>query len=168
MDMNSAFIVEQMSNPVVKAVQGMKPYSTNLVLYRGDKMETAGERLLFAIKTEVTTQRRFAKLIGMSANGLNQIVKGKHRVSKMMALATEQVTGVRAKWILFNELPKFNTENMNHKFTTETIFHFTCSECKNWWSIALAHVAGSAYYPEGRAYCPHCGKESITEKLEIK
>jgi len=57
---------------------------------------------------------------------------------------------------------------MNHKFTMETIFHFTCSECKNWWSIALIHVPGAAYYPEGRAYCPHCGKESITEKMEIK
>ena len=131
-------------------------------------METAGERLLFAIKTTVATQRKFAQLIEMSPNHLNMIVKGKKRLSRIMALATEQITGVRAKWILFNELPKFNTENMNHKFTTETIFHFTCSECKNWWSIALAHVAGSAYYPEGRAYCPHCGKESITENLEIK
>ena len=43
-------------------------------------METAGDRLLFAIKTEVTTQRRFAVLIGMSANALNQIVKGKNPV----------------------------------------------------------------------------------------
>jgi len=131
-------------------------------------METAGERLLFAIFTVVTTQKRFAKLIGMTPNGLNQIVKGKNPVSKIMALATEQITDVRAKWILNNELPKFNTENMNHKFTTETLFHFTCSECKNWWSIALAHIPGAAYYPEGRAYCPHCGKESITEKMEIK
>lgn len=55
---------------------------------------------------------------------------------------------------------------INHKYTIEIIFHFTCSECKNWWSIALTHVSDN--YPEGRAYCPHCGKESITEKLEIK
>jgi len=131
-------------------------------------METAGERLLFAIKNSEMTQKKFAGLIGMSPNGLNSIVKGKKRLSRIMALATEQITDVRAEWILNNELPKFNTENMNHKFTTETIFHFTCSECKNWWSIALAHIPGAAYYPEGRAYCPHCGRESITEKMEVK
>ena len=128
-------------------------------------METAGERLLFAIKNSEMTQKKFAGLIEMSPNHLNMIVKGKKRLSRILALSTEQITGVRAEWILNDELPTFNTENMNHKFTTETIFHFTCSECKNWWSVALAHVAGSAYYPEGRAYCPHCGKESITEKL---
>ena len=131
-------------------------------------METAGERLLFAIKNSEMTQRKFAGLIGMSANALNSIVKGKNRLNRIMALATEQITDVRAEWILNNELPKFNTENMNHKFTTETLFHFTCSECKNWWSIALTHVPETAYYPEGRAYCPHCGRDSITEKIKVK
>ena len=28
---------------------------------------------------------------------------------------------------------------MTHKYTIEMIFHFTCSQCKNWWSIALMH-----------------------------
>ena len=23
-------------------------------------------------------------------------------------------------------------------------------------------------YPEGKAYCPHCGKEAITEKINMK
>ena len=53
------------------------------------------------------TQKKFAGLIGMSPNGLNAIVKGKKRLSRTLALATELITGVRAEWILNNELPKF-------------------------------------------------------------
>ena len=71
------------------------------------KMETPGDRLLYAIKNSEMTQKKFAGLIGMSPNGLNQIVKGKKRLSRTLALATELITGVRAEWILNNELPKF-------------------------------------------------------------
>ena len=53
------------------------------------------------------TQKKFAGLIGMSPNGLNAIVKGKKRLSRTLALATVLITGVRAEWILNNELPKF-------------------------------------------------------------
>jgi len=70
-----------------------------------DKMETPGDRLLYAIKNSEMTQRKFAGLIGMSPNGLNQIVKGKKRLSRTLALATELITGVRAEWILSNEFP---------------------------------------------------------------
>ena len=72
-----------------------------------DKMETPGDRLLYAIKDSEMTQKKFAGLIGMSPNGLNAIVKGKKRLSRTLALATELITGVRAEWILNNELPKF-------------------------------------------------------------
>ena len=41
----------------------------------------------------------------MSPNGLNSIVKGKKRLSRTLALATELITGVRAEWILSNEFP---------------------------------------------------------------
>ena len=41
----------------------------------------------------------------MSPNGLNSIVKGKKRLSRILALATEQITGVRAEWILNKEFP---------------------------------------------------------------
>ena len=51
------------------------------------------------------TQKKFAGLIGMSPNGLNAIVKGKKRLSRILALSTEQITGVRAEWILNNENP---------------------------------------------------------------
>ena len=54
---------------------------------------------------------------------------------------------------------------MTHKYTIEMLFHFTCSQCKNWWSIALMHDKAMNVYPEGKSYCPHCGKESITEKM---
>jgi plasmid maintenance system antidote protein VapI len=70
-----------------------------------DKIETPGDRLLYAIKNSEMTQRKFAGLIGMSPNGLNQIVKGKKRLSRTLALATELITGVRAEWILSNEFP---------------------------------------------------------------
>ena len=72
-----------------------------------DKIEEPGDRLLYAIKNSEMTQRKFAGLIGISPNGLNQIVKGKKRLSRTLALATELITGVRAEWILNNELPKF-------------------------------------------------------------
>ena len=70
-----------------------------------DKIETPGDRLLTAITISQMTQRKFAGLIGMSPNGLNSIVKGKKRLSRILALATEQITGVRAEWILNNENP---------------------------------------------------------------
>jgi plasmid maintenance system antidote protein VapI len=70
-----------------------------------DKMETPGDRLLYAIKDSEMTQKKFAGLIGMSPNGLNAIVKGKKRLSRILALSTEQITGVRAEWILNNEFP---------------------------------------------------------------
>ena len=70
-----------------------------------DFFENPGERLLFAIKDSDMTQRKFAELIGMSPNGLNAIVKGKKRLSRILALATEQITGVEADWILKEESP---------------------------------------------------------------
>ncbi len=72
-----------------------------------DKIKMPGDRLLDAINNSKMTQRKFAGLIGMSPNGLNSIVKGKKRLSRILALATEQITGVRAEWILNNENPMF-------------------------------------------------------------
>ena len=70
-----------------------------------DIIETPGDRLLTAITVSQMTQRKFAGLIGMSPNGLNSIVKGKKRLSRILALATEQITRIRAEWILNNENP---------------------------------------------------------------
>ena len=76
-----------------------------------DKIEMPGDRLLTAITVSQMTQRKFAGLIGMSPNGLNSIVKGKKRLSRILALATEQITRVRAEWILNNENPMFLDPN---------------------------------------------------------
>ena len=70
-----------------------------------DGTDKPGQRLLYAIHGLCMTQRKFAELIGMSPNGLNSIVKGKKRLSRILALATEQITGVRAEWILNKEFP---------------------------------------------------------------
>ena len=76
-----------------------------------DIIETPGDSLLTAITISQMTQRKFAGLIGMSPNGLNSIVKGKKRLSRILALATEQITRVRAEWILNNENPMFLDPN---------------------------------------------------------
>ena len=79
--------------------------SKNTILL--DETGTPGQRLLYAIKNSEMTQRKFAGLIGISPNGLNQIVKGKNRLSRTLALATELITGVRAEWILNKEFPVY-------------------------------------------------------------
>ena len=68
--------------------------------------ETPGDRLLCAITEKSMTQRKFAELIGMSPNGLNSIIKGQKRLSRVLAIAAERLTGVRADWILNHEPPQ--------------------------------------------------------------
>lgn len=41
---------------------------------------------------------------------------------------------------------------MPHTYSTETIYHFTCANCKNWWSYATS----SGQVPNSM-YCPLCG-----------
>lgn len=46
------------------------------------------------------------------------------------------------------------------KSTKETIFHYTCDECDNWWSYATSET----YTPESMI-CPHCGAlDDVTEE----
>ena len=47
-----------------------------------------------------------------------------------------------------------------HMFTREILFHFTCGECKNWWSYA--NSIGHSYFG-WEMTCPHCG-----EKKKVK
>ena len=45
----------------------------------------------------------------------------------------------------------------------ETLLHFTCFECKNWWSIAVM----DSWVPK-ELTCPHCAKKSpIKETVDI-
>ena len=51
----------------------------------------------------------------------------------------------------------------SHEYTWETLFHFSCGECSNWWSYA-----GILENNELRALtmtCPHCGYKT---KIELK
>ena len=90
-----------------------------------DIYEIPGDRLLFAIKNAELNQRKFSQLIGMSPNGINSIIKGKKRLSKTLALATEQITGVNAEWILDEQMPVFVDPNSKidpwHRLVIETL-----------------------------------------------
>lgn len=66
-------------------------------------------------------------------------------------------------------------EQNKHLFTRETIFHFTCSECKNWWSYAseapkileeLAVVGRNSHFLGWEMTCPHCGVKNKVKMNE--
>jgi DNA-directed RNA polymerase subunit RPC12/RpoP len=49
-----------------------------------------------------------------------------------------------------------------HMYTSETIFHFTCGECKNWWSYAGSHT----WHED--VTCPHCGLKNKVELYDVR
>ena len=49
-----------------------------------------------------------------------------------------------------------------HMYTSETIFHFTCGECKNWWSYAGSHT----WHED--VTCPHCGLKNKVELYDAR
>ena len=55
---------------------------------------------------------------------------------------------------------------MNHEYTVETLYHFNCGVCKNWWSyvtIPTVVYGADMHLPSDIDYfCPHCGAD---EKL---
>ena len=56
---------------------------------------------------------------------------------------------------------------MHHEYTWETLFHFSCGECKNWWSYAGIIEANNIHSPS--MTCPHCGyKTNIKVKEGFK
>ena len=50
--------------------------------------------------------------------------------------------------------------SVRHEYTCETILHFTCGECKNWWSYASPSFSQRHIT---KMVCPHCGLKSKTE-----
>lgn len=49
--------------------------------------------------------------------------------------------------------------DLNYYVSKEILWHFVCSDCKNWWSIA----AVDDWKPK-ELYCPHCGlKQKFSE-----
>ena len=47
---------------------------------------------------------------------------------------------------------------MSHTYTSERIYHFTCSECSNWWSYASEDKLRMK-----EMTCPHCGHYSTIQ-----
>lgn len=46
-------------------------------------------------------------------------------------------------------------------YSVETLYHFSCGECKKWWSI------GDHQMNIGKALtCPHCGKQQALTEAE--
>jgi len=55
---------------------------------------------------------------------------------------------------------------MAHKYTCEWLYHFTCSDCKNWWSWSLS-LPGLQYVQKSW-HCPHCGKVNEIQDAAIR
>ena len=46
----------------------------------------------------------------------------------------------------------------DHLYTWERIYHFSCGNCKNWWSYATTE--DSYTWKSRRMTCPHCNHHS--------
>ena len=46
----------------------------------------------------------------------------------------------------------------DHLYTWERIYHFSCGNCKNWWSYATAE--DSYRWKSRKMSCPHCNQLS--------
>lgn len=51
-----------------------------------------------------------------------------------------------------------NDEEMKHKHSIETLHHFQCCSCKQWWTI------GDMNHEIKELYCPACGVQSTYEE----
>ena len=48
-----------------------------------------------------------------------------------------------------------------HFYTWERIYHFSCGNCKNWWSYATTE--DSYKWKSRKMTCPHCGQYSTIQ-----
>ena len=56
---------------------------------------------------------------------------------------------------------------MAHEYSSELIYHFNCSECKNWWSYATTYPsAGPIPRVSKKLHCPFCGHKDYTSKKD--
>ena len=49
----------------------------------------------------------------------------------------------------------------NHHYTWERIYHFSCGNCRNWWSYATTE--DSYKWKSRKMSCPHCGQFSTIQ-----
>ena len=47
------------------------------------------------------------------------------------------------------------TSEKKHTYTWERIYHFSCGNCRNWWSYATTE--DSYKWKSRKMTCPHCG-----------
>lgn len=50
-----------------------------------------------------------------------------------------------------------NTNKGSHSYSVETLYHYQCGKCRQWWTI------GDSLLPE--ATCPRCGAELPAEQI---
>ena len=53
----------------------------------------------------------------------------------------------------------------NHEYTWETLFHFLCGECKNWWSYA-GIIQKREDGKNQSMTCQHCGHKADIKMKE--
>ena len=46
----------------------------------------------------------------------------------------------------------------------EILYHFSCNECKGWWSIAVENFMGAK---ARQWYCPWCGEKSYYDEPSV-
>ena len=51
----------------------------------------------------------------------------------------------------------------DHLYTWERIYHFSCGNCKNWWSYASTED-----YKPYVMTCPHCGQMNKIQPIDSK
>ena len=52
-------------------------------------------------------------------------------------------------------------KTVDHLYTWERIYHFSCGNCKNWWSYATEE--DSYKWKSRKMTCPHCGHYSTIQ-----
>ena len=52
-------------------------------------------------------------------------------------------------------------DTSHHIYTWERIYHFSCGNCKNWWSYATTE--DSYKWKSRKMTCPHCGHYSAIQ-----
>lgn len=54
-------------------------------------------------------------------------------------------------------VPQQRQKKAEHQFSTETLYHFRCGQCLQWWTMT--------YYIEGEVACPHCFTAALAKPI---
>ena len=60
-----------------------------------------------------------------------------------------------------DRITKDTKDESHHIYTWERIYHFSCGNCKNWWSYAT--IEDSYKWKSRKMTCPHCGHYSTIQ-----